>query len=117
MRETLSRDHACLETRRIGFDGVDHQVGDGFTVLLPCRAVCKLRAHVLTEEACHMRTRRREAIVKGGRNYNFNNGRSTPATFDAIAIGLLQVRKAGRENYSCSVMIAGSRQRGKIRKF
>ena len=34
-RETLPPDHARLEARRIGLDRVNHQVGDGFAVLLP----------------------------------------------------------------------------------
>ena len=34
-RETLPSNHACFEAGRIGFDSIDHQVGDGFPVLVP----------------------------------------------------------------------------------
>src|SRR5271156_2671857 len=48
-RETLPSNHARLEARRVRFDSVDHQVTDGFAMLVPGRAIGELRSDVLTE--------------------------------------------------------------------
>src|SRR5215813_13422163 len=54
-RETLPGDHARFEAWRIRLHRIDHQVGDRFAVLLPRRAVGKLRRNVLAESARDMR--------------------------------------------------------------
>ena len=56
-----------------------------------------------------MRALRRQAIVQCRRDHQFNNRAAAPAIVDAIAIGLVHIRKAGAKDYSGGVMIAGSR--------
>src|SRR5215469_2183148 len=89
--QALSGDHARLETWRIRFDGIEHQIGHSLTMLVPGRAVRKLRAYMLTEEARHMRARRRQAIVDRRWDHQFNNRHPAPTICDAITVGLVHV--------------------------
>src|ERR1700751_3673462 len=48
-RQALSCDDACLEAWRIRFKGLYHKISDSLPMLLPGRAVSKLRAYMLAE--------------------------------------------------------------------
>src|SRR5260221_14211906 len=91
-RETLPPDHARFEARRMGLYRLNHEVGDGFAVLFPRRAIGKLRCDVLAEQACHVRAGWREAVVEGRGNTHLADGGPAPAMADAIAIGFVHVR-------------------------
>jgi hypothetical protein len=116
-REALSCDDACLETWRIAFDRIDHQIRDSLAMLLPGRAVGKLRAYMLTEQGRHMGASRRQAVIECRGNNQFNNWAAASAMIDAIAISFFHIGKARSKDDPGCVMIAGSRQCSKIRKF
>ena len=76
--ETLPGDYACIESGRIGLHCVDHQVGDGFAMLIPGGTIRKLWCDVLAEQARDVRSGRGEAIVEHRGDEHLDNGGPAP---------------------------------------
>ena len=84
-------------------------------MLVPGRAVSKVWNHMLAEEAlphASLAAPKLSSNVDGTTSSTI--GAAAPAIVDAIAIGLVHIRKAGTKDYFGGVMIAGFRQRAKI---
>ena len=74
-RETLPPDHARFEARRIGFDRVDHEIGDRLARLVPGAPVGQFRRDMLAEQGRDVLAGRRQRIVERRRDQHFDDGR------------------------------------------
>ena len=62
--EDLTCQHRATEIRGVAIDRLDHQIGDGFAMVVPRRTVGQLWRDVLAEQARHVLPARRECVVE-----------------------------------------------------
>jgi hypothetical protein len=109
----------ALEVRRVAVDGIDHQVGHVFAVLVPARPIGQLRRHVLAEQAGHVLAGRRQGRVQGRRNQDLDDRFARPAVRPRVVVGALHVLQAGRDDDAAAVvlgrLLAG--QAAEVRQF
>ena len=94
-----------------------HEIGHALAVRIPGFAVRQLRRHMLAEEACHMASGRRQAVIQGRWNHDFDDGLLGPAVAARIEISLLHIGERRRDDDSGCVMIARLRQTGEPRQL
>ena len=89
--EALSRYHAFGEAGRITVEGLDDEIGDFLSGILPRPAVRQFRCHVLTEEASDMSSRRGESAIEGRGYDHFDQRLPAPASFLGVAVSSIHV--------------------------
>src|ERR1700744_2901588 len=106
----LACDHRSTEVRRIVVDGTDDPIGGLLARLVPAATVRKLRRELLTEQARHMRPRRRKAVINRRRNENFYNRLPRHSKLLRIAERAVHVVQRGRDNDATLMMLARLRK-------
>ena len=93
-RKDLARQDRPLEIRRMIIDRLDHQIGDGFTVVVPRRTVGQLRRDMLAKETRHVLSAWCEGVVDCRRNDQFNDRAARPAKSTRVELSLLHIGEA-----------------------
>jgi hypothetical protein len=66
----------------------------------------QLESGVLTEQTCYMTAGRRQGVVQGGRNYQFDNRFAAPSMHSSIAVGAIHIGEAWRQDDAGCVMVS-----------
>ena len=90
-RMDLPRDDRRLEIGRVPGDGLDDQVGGGFTLVVPAATVREDGRKLLAEQAGDVHSRGREAVVDGRRDHDFDDRSIGPALCLCIDERLIHV--------------------------
>src|ERR1700679_3231589 len=103
----LPPEHRGLEIGRMTVDEIDHDIGYLLPMIVPGCPVGQLRRDVLAEQARHVLSRGREAVVQGRGYEHLDDGLLRPAAGLGIEIRLFHVGKAGRHDDAGGVMLGG----------
>ena len=92
----LACEYACPEVGGMGSDRVDDMVGDFLADIVPAASVGELWRELLAEQACDIRTGRREAVVDGRRDLHLDDRRARPAKGLRIGVSAAHIVEARR---------------------
>ena len=118
-REDLARDDRRLEARRIGFDRVDHEIGDRLARLVPRAPVRQFRRDMLAEQGRDMLARGAKRIVERRGDQHFDDWGGRPAGQPGVDEGALHIGEARRDHDAAPMMLSrvAPRESGEARQF
>lgn len=100
-------------------DGLDHQVGNPVTLIVPMHAIRERGRDVLAKQAGDVLSGRRERVIQRGRNQHFDDRLPCPALGSCIEISLFHVTQRRRNDDAGAVVFGRltARQAAKIRQL
>src|ERR1035437_4645127 len=101
----LPTEHGSPEVRRMTIDEIDHDVGDLVAMVVPGRAVRQDWSDMLAEQAGHMLSRRRQAVIQSRRYQHLYDGPLRPSAGFGIKIRLLHIGETRRHDDAGGVML------------